>query len=402
MSIRKRNWRSDEGVEKTAWVVDYVDQGGKRRLKTFERKKDADNFQATAKVEVKAGIHTAESASVTVAEAGERWIAACISAGLERTTIDAYRSHLDLHIVPFLGRRKLSELTMPMVSEFETQLRNGTDTERPRSPAMVKRVRADLSALLSTAQETGLVARNVVREMRARRKRGQERQAERRAKPKLKIGIDIPTREEIKAIVTALNGQWRPLLLTAIFTGLRASELRGLRWSNVDLSKRELHVRERADEYKQLGRPKSGSGERTVPLTPMVANVLREWRLQCPKGELGIVFPTAKGEIAGLPSIVRRGLIPAQLAAGVTNEIPGAHGMPIKRAKYPGLHALRHFYASWCINRRADGGLELPPKVVQERLGHSTIAMTLDVYGHLFPRHDDSDELAAAERSLLA
>ena len=74
----------------------------------------------------------------------------------------------------------------------------------------------------------------------------------------------------------------------------------------------------------------------------------------------------------------------------------------VKRAKYTGLHALRHFYASWCINRKADGGLELPPKVVQERLGHSTIAMTLDVYGHLFPRHDDSEELAAAERALLA
>lgn len=62
----------------------------------------------------------------------------------------------------------------------------------------------------------------------------------------------------------------------------------------------------------------------------------------------------------------------------------------------------RRFYASWCINRRVDGGLELPPKVVQERLGHSTIAMTLDIYGHLFPRHDDSKELAAAERALLA
>ena len=63
---------------------------------------------------------------------------------------------------------------------------------------------------------------------------------------------------------------------------------------------------------------------------------------------------------------------------------------------------MRHFYASWCINRRADGGLELPAKVVQERLGHSSITMTMDVYGHLFPRGDNSAELAAAERSLLA
>ena len=72
------------------------------------------------------------------------------------------------------------------------------------------------------------------------------------------------------------------------------------------------------------------------------------------------------------------------------------------RAKYTGLHAFRHFYASWCINRRADGGLELPGKVVQERLGHSSIMLTMDVYGHLFPRGDDSAELAAAEGSLFA
>jgi integrase len=75
---------------------------------------------------------------------------------------------------------------------------------------------------------------------------------------------------------------------------------------------------------------------------------------------------------------------------------------PIFAAKYTGLHALGHFYASWCINSKADGGLGLPPKVVQERLGHSSIVMTMDVYGHLFPRGDDADELAAAELALLA
>jgi integrase len=258
------------------------------------------------------------------------------------------------------------------------------------------------SPAVSNAQENGLVARNVVREMRSSRRRGKERQAERRAKPRLKIGVDIPTGEEIRAIVCALEGRWRPLLLTAIFTGLRASELRGLRWVNVDLRKRELHVPERADKYNQLGRPKSGSGERTVPMTPMVESALRKWKPQCPKGELGLVFPTPNGKVQGLSIIVRRGFVPAQIAAEVTTVVPGAHAKPIKRAKYPGLHALRHFYASWCINRQADGGLELPPKVVQERLGHSTIAMTLDVYRHLFPRHDDSKELAAAERALLA
>ena len=86
---------------------------------------------------------------------------------------------------------------------------------------------------------------------------------------------------------------------------------------------------------------------------------------------------------------------------GVTANAKGENGEPTKVAKFTGLHALRHFYASWCINRRVDGGLELPAKVVQQRLGHSTIAMTTDTYGHLFDRGDDGTELAEAERNLI-
>jgi integrase len=275
---------------------------------------------------------------------------------------------------------------------------------------MVRKVRTSLSALLSDAQERGLVSRNVVRELRRARKRGKERQAEKRQKGKLKVGVDIPTREEIKAIVEAAAGRWRPLLLTAIFTGLRASELRGLRWADVDLDKRELHVRQRADRYHDIGKPKSDAGERTVPLTPILVNTLREWKLACPKSELGLVFPTGAGNVEAHSNIVHRGLAPTLVAAGVVVPEIGPDGKPsrddeakpVMQAKYTGLHAFRHFYACWCINRRVDGGLELPAKVVQERLGHSSITMTLDVYGHLFPRGDDSAELAAAERSLLA
>jgi integrase len=120
---------------------------------------------------------------------------------------------------------------------------------------------------------------------------------------------------------------------------------------------------------------------------------LREWRLQCPKGLLDLVFPTGAGTIENHANIVNRILWPAQTAAGVVDD----DGKP----KY-GMHALRHFYASWCINRKADGGLELPPKTVQARLGHASIVMTLDRYGHLFPTNDDGAELAAAERSIFA
>ena len=209
---------------------------------------------------------------------------------------------------------------------------------------------------------------------------------EKRQKGKLKIGVDIPTPDEIKAIIANAKGRWRPLLIAAIFTGLRASELRGLRWRDVDFKANELHVRQRADRFNEIGKPKSAAGERSVPFGKFVANTLKERKLACPKSEGDLVFPNGVGKVESLANIINRGLIPAQAS----------------KAKYTGLHALRHFYASWCINRPADGGLGLPTKVVQERLGHSSITMTYDRYGHLFPRGDDAKELDAAERALLA
>jgi integrase len=199
------------------------------------------------------------------------------------------------------------------------------------------------------------------------------------------------------------------LLLTAIFTGLRISELRGLRWDDVDLKRAELHVRQRADRYNAIGKPKSVAGERVIPLPPMLVSTLRKWRLACPNGELGLVFPAVEGSVESYVNITRHALIPTLVAAGVTVAALDEHGKPAKdddgkpiiAAKY-GWHSLRHFYASWCINRRVDGGLELPLKVVQARLGHASIQMTADRYGHLFPRGDDGAELAIAEKVLLA
>ena len=132
-----------------------------------------------------------------------------------------------------------------------------------------------------------------------------------------------------------------------------------------------------------------------MPLSPQVVNTLKEWKLRCPRleGELHYVFPNGKGNLEWHSNIIKRALIPTQVKAGVVSG---------DGAKYTGMHALRHFYASWCINRRADGGLELPPKMVQDRLGHSSIVMTMDTYGHLFPSNDDAEALAAAEHDLLA
>jgi len=122
-----------------------------------------------------------------------------------------------------------------------------------------------------------------------------------------------------------------------------------------------------------------------------------------------IAFPNGEGNIEFHANIVTRGLQPPQVAAGLT--VPAIdrsgkpkldkEGKPVLVAKYTGLHALRHFYAIWLLNPKDKGGMELPMKIVQERMGHSSIVMTADTYGHLFPSTNDQEALAAAEKALL-
>lgn len=395
----------NDGAERAGWQADYLDALGKRRRKMFARKKEAEAFLLTAKGEVRAGVHVPDSETVTVAEAGRLWLQSGAAAGLERTTIDQRRQHLELHIKPFIGETRLNRLTVPFIRSFQDQLR-----EAGRSPAMVKRATVSLGSILADAQQRGLTIRNPVQE--AGRARSATKSKEKRARARLIIGQDIPSRDEVKALLAAASGRWRPFLLAAIFTGMRASELRGLAWSAVDLDGRLIHVRQRADRYSDMGRPKSEAGDRTIPIPPLLANALREWQLACPRRDTGkrddagnpikvldLVFPNGAGKVESHGNIINRGLVPAMLAAGVTigTGQVDEDGAPVLAAKYTGLHALRHFYASWCINPVAQGGQGLPAKVVQERMGHASIVMTMDTYGHLFPRDDDNTlEIAAA------
>ncbi|MGO8068755.1 tyrosine-type recombinase/integrase [Rhizobium leguminosarum] len=397
MSVRKREWTTPRGIQKSAWVVDYTDAAGKRRLKTFTKKKEADSFAATATVEVREGVHVADSATITIEEAGKLWIKSGEAAGLERTTIDQRKQHLNLHIVPLVGSVKLNKVTAPWVRTFQDDLR-----AKGRTLAMVKRVTVSLGSILADAQGRGLVVRNAVHEL--SKARSGTKASDRRAKAKLRIGVDIPTNDETRNILDAAVGRYRPLIVTMIFTGIRSSEARGLRWEDVDLKKGLLHVRQRADRYGKIGMPKSEAGQRTLPLPPIVVNTLKEWTLVCPKSEAGLVFPNQAGNIEFHNNMLHRGLWEAEFAAGlsVVTDKKDEDGKPILAPKYSGFHALRHWYASWCINRKADGGLELTAKAVQARMGHSSIQVTFDTYGHLFPAADEAAEMEAAERALFA
>jgi integrase len=379
MSVRKREWVTRKGEAREAFIVDYVDQEGNRHIRTFDRKGDATDYSATVKVAIRQGVHS--NSKLTVAEAAEAWIKRVEADGAERTTIRQYRQHIRLHIVPRIGRTRLSELHHGSVEKFRDDLLK--NLSRPMS----RKVLTSLKSLLRAAKH-GHVAADVKIKRNPREKRV------------LEVGRDIPTPAEIKRMIAAATaaagkdkGRARALLLVTALAGPRASELRGLRWSpDIDLKAGELHVRQRADRYKAIGHPKSKAAVRTIPLAPEAVSALKEWKLACPKGEAGLVFPTSAGQVEHHKNMLRN-LEPILKDAGVVNKA----GKP----KYA-LHALRHFFASWCINPKSRGGRALPAKAVQELMGHSSIVITLDLYGHLFPRGDDHAELAEAASALLA
>ena len=189
--------------------------------------------------------------------------------------------------------------------------------------------------------------------------------------------------------MTKAPDRWRAFIMAAIFTGMRASELRGLRWQDVDLDEGLIHVRQRADAWKNIGKPKSVAGSRDIPLVPMLINALRQWRSPCPAGELGLVFPNGAGNVESLPNIVKRVWNPLQVKCKIVTE--GG------KARY-GFHTIRHAAASLFIAH-----LGWTPKRVQAVLGHSSITMTFDRYGHLFEdREDDQRALQKLEAAIVA
>lgn len=236
--------------------------------------------------------------------------------------------------------------------------------------------------MLTFCQGQGLIAQNVATGVKIK---SDDRQKARQ----LKEGRDFPSKQEIRQLIDAAPDRWRPFLVTAVFSGMRASELRGLRWQDVDLDEVVVHVTQRADAWRRIGAPKSAAGTRTIPLTPMAINALRQWRLVCPVGELGLVFPNGAGNVDSLTNIARRVWKPLQVACGIVTE----NG----KARYS-FHSLRHAAASLFI-----ATLGWTPKRVQSVLGHASITMTYNTYGHLFTdREGDKEAMLKLEAAIVA
>jgi integrase len=437
-SVRKRTWTSG-GKAKTAWIADYFDQSGKRHQQAFPTRGAADAFLVQALGEVAKGIHTPTTTSITVAEACQLWLEKCEQEKLARSTLRLYRAIVAHHIIPLIGDKKLARLTKSLVHTFSDECQKRTTREMARKALIY------LHCALEFAQDRELVAQNVARQVRIK--------INARDRRKVGIGDNVPTAEEVNALMDRAEPHLRSLLVTAIFTGMRGGELRALTWENVDFERKVIRVRQAADAWGTIGRPKTAAGEREIPMTSMVVNTLREWKLVCPwqgivpgvwesaekilqivrlieanpgtpsfnargrvwpgistcavakqvgvdartvnkvrlampissNSRLWLVFPTLTGKVRG-PGHLWQDFARLQCEIGMV----GATG----KAKYS-LHKLRHFFASWAIEQG------FPQKRLQTILGHASIGVTMDVYGHLFPRLEDDQALLEAGQQAL-
>jgi integrase len=380
-TIRKRRWVNGSG-EQVAWIADYFDQNkdeqhprGHRHIRSFANRRAAKAWLAETVIEVQRKIHTPHRQSITVAAAAALWIEKTRDAEKRvRSTVQQYQNHVRLYINPMIGGARLSDLAPRNIEEFRDALL------RKLSRVMARKVLVSLKSILANARRTGRMAHSPADDVKIA--------ADKRGRRKLKIGVDIPTKDDARRIIAAVDPRWRPIILTALFTGMRSSELRALIWDKVNFKDKKIHVDQRVDDWGNWDPPKSDAGDREIPMSPEVFRTLREWKLACPKGELGLVFPTGIGTVECHRNIYSRGWHAAQIAAEVTKKDG--------RAKYGPFHGARHFFASLIIERGYS------PKRCQVLLGHSSIQLTFDTYGHLFPDDEaDQDKFAEAELSVL-
>jgi integrase len=368
------------------WQLDYKDQAGKRRAKQFRTKSEAVAVETTVRSEIAAGVHVADAASITVREAADLWLQRAQTEALEASTIKQYREHIEIHIVPSLGGTKLSRLTKPAIENFRDQL---LDT---RSRALTRKVLTSLKGVLTEAQRRGLINQNVAAGTKVSMPKRHEDE------------VEIPAKEEIRAIIDkagelwpAESGlPWRSFVVVALFTGARLSELRGLTWDNVPLASGYIRIRQRADFRGALGAPKSKAAKRDIPLSPMALNALKAWRLARPRHPGNFVFPNDDGAIPSSSSIYKTVWFPLLRGIGLMDHRESARGNRVEAPRYT-FHSLRHTAASLFIEQG------WTPKKVMTVMGHSSIQMTFDLYGHLWKSlEDDAKAMAQIEARLFS
>ncbi|MCA1704397.1 MAG: site-specific integrase [Actinobacteria bacterium] len=297
------------------------------------------------------------------------WLPA-IKTTVRATTFANYESHIERHLVPHLGDLRLGELDGRTLNGFYAVLlaHGRTDGKGGLAPSSVRRIHAALHKALKDAVRWGFLTENP---------------ADAADPPKLRAEgpneMTTWTAEQLRAFLAfAITDPLYPLWFLLASTGMRRGEALGLRWCDVDLDAGQVSVRRSVVSVNgsaQLSTPKTSRSRRVIAIDHRTVAVLAELRSRaCASDPSQPIF---------------EGCFNSSLDPVVTTrrfkELVAASGLPRIR-----LHDLRHTHATLALQ----AGVH--PKIVSERLGHSTVSMTLDVYSHAVPhmQRDAADQIA--------
>ena len=294
----------------------------------------------------------------TLAEYLEKWLSDYAKPNLSPRGFERYASIIQKDLIPHLGGMPLTQVRPEHLQEYYTaKLNDGL------AAGTVRYYHAVIHVALQTAVKWGLVARNVADAVSPPRAHRTEMQTwdEDEINRFLKAAKDTP---------------YYALFYTALFTGMRRSELLALRWQDVDFILSQVYVSRSLHQLKDgsyiFTEPKSAKSRRTIALSPSAILMLKDHRekqeleravLGIPLTDDDLVFSTLEGNPLRPNTVTRAWTMLA------------AHsGLKVIR-----LHDARHTHASLMLKQG------IHPKIVQERLGHASIQMTLDTYSHVAP-----------------
>jgi integrase len=346
------------------WQARWRDENGKQRAKFFDTKKAAENHVGDVTANIRRGTATAVVGKITTVALSQQWIDAGVH--LAHGTIQTYERDLRLYILPTFGDLPVNRLTGPAIQRWIA-------TELKRlAPSSVHRHYRTLRTLLGYAVNQGYLLNNPCDKVNAPRIPRRE--------------METFTVDQIEGIAAAVNPRYRCFILIAAYGGLRWSELVGLR--RMDITGARLTVAGQLlnfDGEWVRSDPKTSAGRRTLILPESVAEELAQHlaTFTGPKPH-DLVFTNQQGNPVGV-AFRWNTWYPACASIGmgmrtIKNYKPAYANMPR-------FHDLRHTSVALAIAAGAH------PKAIQQRLGHSSIAVTMDRYGHLMAGMDE--DLAA-------
>jgi integrase len=390
--IRKRNLIDKAGKPYMRYVVDYKDHKGVRRTPQFEKKKEAEIYLDKVKRELFEGSHVAVSETMNFDELAKAYLRECerrhhIGDEMTGNTVVNTRWAVEKHLIPHFGSAKAS-----LISGADVQAFINTKAEKYRRVS-VCRMLEHLRMLMRFGVRIGKLRRNIVVDDPPRMFREEKQR------------LQLPSLSALQAMVVAIEtaiespefrlpGQRRQkndgLYISALVTylamtaGYRTGEICALSWEDIDLVENTLSITKSWSRYDGLKGTKSEAGKRVVPIAPLLRkHLIAAWERQG-RPSSGLVIRTQSG----------RHVPPRELSPTYWRPIARSLNVTREDARLLNLHGLRHVAASLWIK----GGV--PDLALKQLIGHSSVAFTKDVYGHLFP--DDLSARAAMASAMAA